>query len=322
MENKIEGLVCDIQTVASDLCSYRQSKQFQSSPIRRVRSSTTPTRKSTVNVTKRDSCNIQSTSSSGVDISQEVHNYSTRSSVISSNPNITNTGKLMRERSSSASTSIKSSYRKKPQLGNNSITLGERSVSVDGSWNLSNSIPELPESPCLSSVPDYCSSSSALYSLHGTAPRKESFSSPTPPSRLRHTSMVTSTPNMSRCSEGEDNYYTLPVRPRVMSTSIPEDEVDYANDNLSQLSACTDEGSPNSVIIRRSSLTGQLEHFRKPRYYIKKMEIMETKSAAQCRAESNKRDTGFRVLNKGVRKSIKRSLRLDQVILPSVETTV
>lgn len=326
MESKMEGLVCEIQTVVNDFYSYKQSHQFQASPIRRVRSSTTPTKKSTVmKHSKKDDCITQTSAS--IDLSEGTDDHSTSSLAESSDSNIITT-KFVRERSSSASAS---SFQTKPPLqGNSSVKLGGRSVSVDGPWNLSTTIPEAPESPCLAPIPDYpfsSSASSTLYSsFHGTAPRshcRETYSSPTPPSwpPSRHTSMVTSTPNISH-GGSDENYCTLPSR--VVSTSIPEYQVGCANcnDNLSQLSAYTDEGSPkqgNSFIIRRSSLTGQLEHFRKPRYNIEKMGTTETKSA-QCRPQWG---TGFRVLNKGIRKSKKRkSTKLDQVILPGVETTV
>ena len=74
----------------------------------------------------------------------------------------------------------------------------------------------------------------------------------------------------------------------VINSSIPEDEVDYASvtDSLSQLSTCTDEGSPKSgstIITRRSSLTGQIEHYRKPRLFKKNSQPKEllTKKSSQ-----------------------------------------
>lgn len=118
----------------------------------------------------------------------------------------------------------------------------------------------------------------------------------------------------------------------VMNTAIPEGQVDEGTGSLSQLSTCTDDGSPrngSTIIARRSSLTGQIEHYRKPRFLNKKNSYskeLSGESLKQNLRDSNSSsgsDVEFGVLNKGFRKSGLKRQRVSHVILhSSIETTV
>lgn len=127
----------------------------------------------------------------------------------------------------------------------------------------------------------------------------------------------------------------------VMNSVIAEDKADvqsFASDSLSQLSTCTDDGSPKAVgsmvIIRRSSLTGQLEHVRKPRsvaavkrnssfdvskeHSTTNVDLVRQRAFSVCGMNKHAVTDDFKVLNRGFRKR-----RRKQVILnTSVETTV
>lgn len=111
---------------------------------------------------------------------------------------------------------------------------------------------------------------------------------------------------------------------------IVEGEVDdvSVSDTLSQasLSQQTDEGSPKSqgstVIVRRSSLTGQVEHVRRPRKRNSCNDFVDGVYKIDIGVKSsstfNLTDPEFRVLNTGFKRN-----RRNKVILPnSVETTV
>ena len=223
-------------------------------------------------------------------------------------------------------------------------------------------IHELPESPTFVSTTSLLSTSNC--SLHNNATttttnnyrRSLSVSSPPPTSSatLSRSPRLTSTPNVyhsssSSGSDKRDYYHTLPNMLRrnshsdnnVMNTTIPEGEVDSSSitDSLSQLSTCTDEGSPknggSTIVVRRSSLTGQIEHYRKPRLMKKSSSSSSSSSSSQAlQAKDQKqreavqsrtlpsrgKDVEFRVLNRGVRKSSKN--RTSKIILSSIETTV
>ncbi len=126
----------------------------------------------------------------------------------------------------------------------------------------------------------------------------------------------------------------------VMNSVIVEDKVDGQSftDSLSQISICTDDGSPkptgSTIIIRRSSLTGQLEHIRKPRVATVKRnssfdvskDYSTQPGAARPRAVSvyagmhnQTLPKEFKVLNKGVRR---RRTSRPIILNTSVETTV
>ena len=127
----------------------------------------------------------------------------------------------------------------------------------------------------------------------------------------------------------------------VMNTVIAEDGQNMT-DSLSQLSTCTDEGSPkaggSTIIVRRSSLTGQLEHVRKPRsvaavkrnssFDVSKQHSTRVADVHQfarprCSSACGMNQTlpnEFRVLNRGVRR--RRTARRPVILNTSVETTV
>lgn len=370
MESKMEELISGIRTVHLQ-CQQQQQLQLQSpvhsdlSSIRRVRSSTTPNKRpSNLSITRNDvsyansSCSQEYLANTSF-LSQDTLSQS--SQCLSSQP-------VMRQRSESASTTYKYKPHKPPTL----------SFQNAGSYNSveefsvpTTTIQELPESPKFVSCASLfdCSASPSEYSIYGTTPRSRytrSFSASSPPSSHRSPSsqgqrydlsMVTSTPNINIAHPEGEPYHTLPSKHSadksplpVMTTVIPEDEVDNRSvtDSLSQHSqlSANEEGSPkngSSIIVRRSSLTGQIEHYRRPRAHSlavgkKKNSISKdlgkTFSNYECRLTTptptppgslgGSNSSQFRVLNKGVKKysSKRRSARLSQVILPSVETTV
>ena len=127
----------------------------------------------------------------------------------------------------------------------------------------------------------------------------------------------------------------------VMNSVIVEDKVDSQSftDSLSQISTCTEDGSPkptgSTIIIRRSSLTGQLEHIRKPRtvatvkrnssFDVSKdystQSVARSRAASVCGLNNQTLPKEFKVLNKGIRKSRRRTSR-PIILNTSVETTV
>lgn len=311
MESKMDGLVSDIQILANSLYSYKRPQwqsQQQLSPVRRIRSSTANSKSS-----------IKKRSSIGRQFPSFRRNSRTGSASSASSSD------SIRGRSSSASSS------RKGEKGWSSSSagggLGDRSISVEGSWTYSNiAIPELPESPSLSSVAS-CSYSSAASSqdssMSGTfQKRAEVATSPTPPywqsTQQCYSSLVTSTPNMQYCGTeiaASDSYYTLPSK--TTTKGKRQHSMMFSSDHLNEVDGCLEEESPlsseKSFIVRRSSLTGQLEQFQSPHSKERNAGVMLHGGTS-----------GYRVLNKGVKKSLKRrsSSKLDQVILPSVETTV
>ena len=124
----------------------------------------------------------------------------------------------------------------------------------------------------------------------------------------------------------------------MMNNVIVEHKVDSQSftDSLSQLSTCTDSGSPkatsSTLIVRRSSLTGQLEHVQKPRLvavvkrnssfdvskeHSTRMNEARARASSVCGLNKTVPDD-FRVLNRGIRKRKKRPIILNS----SMETTV
>lgn len=327
MENRVEWLICEIQKLASNLHFYKQSQpKFQASPLHDVRILTSPTRQC-INFTESKTDNHSGPN--------QPHRRCSESSNSSDSP-------LVQGRRWSVSSHTRENNETKPlSQATSAGSRSRRSVSVDESRNPRLVILEHPESPRLSSIRDYDACSNA--SFHSTCQdltnnQKESHSSPAHASWLaeRLTSIGTSIHSRSQyiAEDGEDYYYTLPVR--ILSSSIAEEQVD-CNTRLSQLAGgYRDEGSPkqggSTFIIRKSSLTGQLEHFRKPHCHVKKVAATETKCISQSKTESgNHNDDGassFRVLNKGVRTSSKRkstkptSTQVNPVLLDGIETTV
>lgn len=349
--------------------AQHQSKRKRSLPqadlyssVRRVRSSATEAmRPSNLNITASSTStkdktpdNYPSQELDSPDLSQD----STLSAASQNSP------PMMRQRSASAAANLKFKPSKPSPISlPNALSCGSMG---EEPWLPVTTIHELPESPTYMSTTSLSNSSSSLhcYSIYSTAPRsayRRSVSVSSPPSSAanhRSPTVLTSTPNISQPYEKE-YYHTLPTQvhrnclsERVINSSIPEDEVDNASiaDSLSQLSTCTDEGSPknngSTIITRRSSLTGQIEHYRKPRLLTKKnsqpkelltkksslpMDVMIKTSSQRNGETSTKKDlnlllktpassAGFKVLNKG-RKS-RRYSRRTSVILPSIETTV
>ena len=194
----MEWLFCELQTVARNIHSYKQSQQkFQGSTLRMARSLTTPPRRSH-NLTDKNS------DDQTLGLSQTSHKYSRSTMTLASESNPTTSSQFTRERSSSLSSS-KTKCR------------GRRSV--EEPRNHMTSIQEYPESPYYYSVPDYVHSSNAspkvYLTTHGTNITnypKESYYSGTPPSWVsnRQTSIVTSTPSMSQCfAEDSDESYKI-----------------------------------------------------------------------------------------------------------------
>lgn len=379
MENKMDELITGIKAVHMQCCNQlqlqHQQQMAQNSPqahmfnsIRRVRSSATPAKKPTylsmAASPSPSSCSqSQECLANSPNLSQDTIGSSALSA--SSQPSL-NSQPMHRQRSESAAASLRYRSIKPP-----SLSLSFHSTSscsnIDESWIPTTTIHELPESPKMKSLSG-SSGSLHCYKIQttttpatkndGSYRRSVSVSSPSScastPEQRRFSNMLTSTPDIAEPPhEKKDYYYTLPnihlahknslPDTAVMGTTIPEDQVDNAStpDNLSQLSNCTDDGSPRSggstLIVRRSSLTGQLE-YRKPRPLSKKISAStdlcekrlskEEESWSRNRSRMNSctgtSETEYRVLNRGVRKSNhrRRSTRFSQIILPSIETTV
>ena len=198
-------------------------------------------------------------------------------------------------------------------------------LSVDVFADDCSTIPELPESP------KWCS------------PRMPQLSSklPSPASQLHLSFTVTSTPDLVK--NQNQNHRSSP-RMSSQRKSLPEtaisklrfkDSVDSLNgyDSLSQVSCCTDDGSPkssSSLILRRSSLTGQIEHIRRREIeYVKRKSnyssseklLLESGQLSSSLGNVCDASREYKVLNKGHR-SRSRYPYKKQIILTSVETTV
>ena len=346
MENKMNDLMSGIKEVHVQ-CRNQQLQHTQSATsIRRVKSTANPARRpSNLSITKIEEINSRAevcpqSQEDSVDLSQS----STLSA--SSSQGSSSLQPILRQRSESASASIRVP----------TLSVQRCSVAEDTCWMPAATIHELPESPKYT----LSQSSASLLSyspVYGTAPRNiESYrrsgsvssppsSSPTPRNR---SAMITSTPNVSETPDRKNYYYhTLSGVPSshrnsipesTLAAIIPEDMVDFGSktDSLSQLSTYTDEGSPRNsssgtIVTRRSSLTGQIEQYRKPRSgkNSSTKDLSQVAPKQELPSPSNpyatwtKGDSGYRVLNKGFRKSTKkRQARMSQIILPSVETTV
>ena len=186
-------------------------------------------------------------------------------------------------------------------------------------------IPELPESP------KWCT------------PRTPQLSSklPSPASQLHLSFTVTSTPDLVK--RQMQDYRSSP-RMSSQRKSLPEavinklrykESVDSLNgyDSLSQVSSCTEDGSPkssSSLIFRRSSLTGQIEHIRRREIeHVKKKSthnsseklLLESGLLSSSLGNVCEASKEYKVLNKGHR-SRRRYPYKKQIILTSVETTV
>lgn len=343
----MEALMTGIKTVHQQCCQQLQQKKAQPSPqaqayasIRRVRSSATPGKRPTyLSMNKAVSCS----SSQEYLVDNSSLSQDTVSILSASSQGSLNSQPILRQRSESAAASLRSRSSSKPPA------LSVPASNSSGSLEEPATIQELPESPKTPFSSPFSASSQSLHSHHSPGTFRRSISTSTsPPSTsatLRHSNLVTSTPNISNPYERRDYYHTLPnfhssnrnsLPDSVMNTVIPEDQVDNSStsDSLSQLSSCTDDGSPrnpSAVIVRRSSLTGQIEQYRKPRSLSKKssasMDLCEkpaSKDTGLSRTNSctGTKETQFRVLSKTRRSTRRKSARISQIILPSIETTV
>lgn len=203
-------------------------------------------------------------------------------------------------------------------------------VSLSQGNDYNPTIPELPESPCFSQqtpshhLRDRVRSNPTLHYVSHTAPRHHRSQS----AIVTPIISITSSPDLSTRRRHDGKSYQLSHRnslPESVMNKIVEDEIDSVSvsDTLSQasLSQLTDEGgSPKSqsstVIVRRSSLTGQVEHIRRPR----KINSFSGATEIELKLKSSyyKTDPEYRVLNTGFKRN-----RKNRVILPnSIETTV
>lgn len=325
-----------------------QQQVLSATGIRRVRSSANPSRRpSNLSVTKIEEINsrVEHCSQDSVDLSQDSTVSASSSQGSCSQP-------ILRQRAESASATMR--VFKPPTL-----SIQRCSISEETCWLPATTIHELPESPKYTALSQSSASLLSSSPVYATAPRnmesyRRSYSvssppaaSPTPRSRpttpRSRSGMMTSTPNVSETPDRKDYYhYTLPshhlshrnsLQESTLAAMIPEDEVDFGlkTESLSQLSTYTDEGSPRNstgtIVTRRSSLTGQIEQYRKPRSTKDLSQVSPKEDlpspVSNIYATWTRGDTGYRVLNKGVRKSSKkRQARMSQIILPSVETTV
>lgn len=196
-------------------------------------------------------------------------------------------------------------------------------------------IPELPESPCFSQpTPSHklsqrIKSNPTLHYVSHTAPRShrsQSMSS----SIVTPMISITSSPDLSTRRKTDSKPYSVSHRnslPESVMNKIIEADTASISDTLSQASSSqTEEGSPKSmgstVIVRRSSLTGQMEHIRRPRKRNSLNGATETTVTKEKRPIStsvfNLTGSEYRVLNTGYKHN-----RRSRVILPnSIETTV
>lgn len=187
-------------------------------------------------------------------------------------------------------------------------------------------IPELPESPKWS-----------------TSSFSQQFSKPGTPISRELSPSAASTPDLIKKPMRNINHSPF----RTQRNSLPEVILNQLRhegsfetlsccDSLSQVSSCTEEGSPqtgSTLILRRSSLTGQMEHIRKPRELkqVKRNSSFSSSPSEKLLAPAsgllsssfgNLRDaprTDYQVLNRGHRSHRRHQKR---VILSSVETTV
>lgn len=298
---------------------------------------------------------------------QEVSNSRTSTSVtsqesIDDSPVFAHKGSFSDSLTSDASThslptfrvkrSQSSSSSSRDRVNSDSLSKQSRSVSLSqDEWMQSSVIPELPESPRLSVggsptlSSKYNQSTPALHYHSLTAPRSKSSHRTSTPNNFMPVNIMTSSPDISK--KGQDHYAYKPLTraqrnslpDSVMNSVILEDQVDSSScyDSLSQLSTSTEDGSPKSrgstLILRRSSLTGQLEHIRRPRLIVKrnssfgtpseKHKVMERpRCESACSLHDLSSGQNFKVLTRGYRKSAKRKPKKAHIILPSVETTV
>ena len=189
-------------------------------------------------------------------------------------------------------------------------------------WLANTTIPELPESP----VPVRNSPSSEKRTNITSSPKRFIFQS---------------SPNLQ---DNRKDVRHVPPSIRSNRNSLPEsaltqlDSLDATScDSLSQVSNCTDDGSPrggSTVILRRSSLTGQLEHFRNPKAALVKRNSsfntpMEKNLLAVTKLGALSSSFGsLSNASRGERRHYsehslrKMGKRQKSVILPSIETTV
>lgn len=216
-----------------------------------------------------------------------------------------------------------------------SVATSTPNVSLSQGNDYNPTIPELPEAPSSFSQPalthkqiECIKSNPTLHYVSKTAPRhhRSQSTSVIPPPIIS----ITSSPDLSTREKNDSKLYHRNSLPESVMNKIVEGEVDEVSvsDSLSQasLSQQKDEGSPKSqsstVIVRRSSLTGQVEHVRRPRKRNSCNDfvdgVFKTNIGIKSSSTFNLTATEYRVLNTGFKRN-----RKNRVILPnSVETTV
>lgn len=182
-----------------------------------------------------------------------------------------------------------------------------------------------------------------------STPKNNAVKVPSSPkmTRLKPPLKATSSPDVSRKGapaksdqhqlKTHRSYHHNSLPDSVMNSVIAEDSQSFT-DSLSQISICTEDGSPkptgSTIIVRRSSLTGQLEHIRKPRVatvkrnssfdvskdYSTQPGVTRSRAASVYAGMTNQTlPKEFKVLNKGVRR---RKTFRPIILNTSVETTV
>lgn len=327
--NELIGGIKDASLQCSHWCqTHTRPHKHPSSPVDlyRRRSSTTPANKRPDTLTPPGGRRPSNLTMSKMDSSQVCPvNYSVAETSSSSYTLSPRPALPTRPRCESASASLR--YRKSPTL-----SIDEESGPVGEAWTSNTTIHNLPCSPKVICTPPSENTMSTVlnYSIQARKSTGSLHSSAGSLSSVSSSPSAMMTPDSS--SKDVLQYHTLPNKlshrnsmpDTAMITVIHEDCVD-GSDSLSQLSNYTDEGSPRSgstMIIRRSSLTGQLEHYRDSHSASKDLLSRKTVSHTDLNG-SRSREPGFIVLNKGFRKSLrKKQSRINQIILPGIETTV
>lgn len=177
-------------------------------------------------------------------------------------------------------------------------------------------IPELPESPRLDLMelphsPNQRRRASSIYS----------FKAISTPDMARKPEFSSLPPTLNKL------YFQSSLPDTVLNSTVPEEEETSLsfNESLSQSqgSSCADEGgSPRTgaIILRRSSLTGQLEHIRKPKKRIASFCSPPSKPHTSRYASAGNLTRKAPVVRVHPARSRKRSSAA--IILPGIETTV
>lgn len=323
MEQQMETLTNGIMEARAQ-CSRRRAlcSQNSSTSLRRVSSSVTPSVTS-----RRTSQAREETDGATID-----DGSSSRSSTSESRESLKESPVLGGHKSS-FSDSINSTHSAPSKLYHRervSALQREDSDVFVNNWLASTTIPELPESP----GPVRNSPLSEKRNHITSSPKRFIFqSSPNLRDNRRDVCQIPRDVCLIQPS-----FKSSPKRTFVPETIRSQDNLDSTSyDSLSQVSNCTDDGSPrlgSTVILRRSSLTGQLEHFRNP-----KAALLKRNSSFTTPTEKNllamtgvgPLSCSFGSLNEASRGERKNSSgkskrgmgkKQQSVILPGIETTV